>query len=187
MEHYHAAIHHQRAYGSQFVTTPDFFTSRWKNWPLSRGYFGSQGPISTSVKTFSGMFLSRMAGSHVERSALLELAVLKFAESINHSSLNQLVRDLNMFQFFYHHSLLSAEFRSHHESLLLKSLFTYILLLTSYRRLRWFVNSIIFKQLKIKISFSAHLSSYYSSKQRIIFYTHFTKLAQEKEFRRYPD
>ena len=140
------------------------------------------------------MFLSRMAGSHVERSALLELAVLKFAESINHSSLNQLVRDLNMFQFFYHHSLLSAEFRSHHESLLLKSLFTYILLLTwlgtsigksgSYRRLRWFV---IFKQLKIKISFSAHLSSYYSSKQRIIFYTHFTKLAEEKEFRRYPN
>ena len=143
------------------------------------------------------MFLSRMAGSHVERSALLELAVLKFAESINHSSLNQLVRDFNMFQFFYHHSLLSAEFRSNHESRLLKSVFKYILLLTwhgtsigksgPYRRLRWFVISIIFKQLKIKISFSAHLSSYYSSKQRIIFYTHLTKLAQEKQFCRYPN
>ena len=133
------------------------------------------------------MFLSRMARSHVERSTLLELAVLKFAESISHSSLNQLVRDFNMFQFFYHHSLLSAEFRSNHESRLLKSLFKYILLLTWHRRLRWFVISIIFKQLKIKISFSAHLCSYYSSKQRIIFYTHLTKLAQEKQFCRYPN
>ena len=141
-----------------------------------------------SSKRFQG------CSSHAWQDHGKNLQSLNFSESISHSSLNQLVRDFNMFQFFYHHSLLSAEFRSNHESRLLKSLFKYILLLTwhgtsigLYRRLRWFVISLIFKQLKIKISFGEHLCSYYSSKQRIIFYMHLTKLAQEKKFCRYPN
>ena len=40
-----AMINHRSAspYGSNFVTTLDLFVSHWKNWPLSRGYFGSWG------------------------------------------------------------------------------------------------------------------------------------------------
>ena len=30
-------------YGSKILTILDFFTSRWTNWPLSSGYFGSWG------------------------------------------------------------------------------------------------------------------------------------------------
>ena len=40
-----AAMNHQRAVpcGLNFMTILDFFISRRKHWPLSRGYFGSWG------------------------------------------------------------------------------------------------------------------------------------------------
>ena len=33
-------------YGSNILTILDFFTSRWTNWPLSSGYFGSWGHVA---------------------------------------------------------------------------------------------------------------------------------------------
>ena len=40
-----AMINHRCAspYGPNFVTILNLFVSHWKNWPLSRGYFGSWG------------------------------------------------------------------------------------------------------------------------------------------------
>ena len=36
-------------YKSNFVTILDVFVSRWKNWPLSRGYFGSWGRALVAI------------------------------------------------------------------------------------------------------------------------------------------
>ena len=36
-------------YGSNFLTIPDLFVSRWKNWPLWRGFFGSWGRSAVDV------------------------------------------------------------------------------------------------------------------------------------------
>ena len=36
-------------YGSNLETIPDFFISRRKNWPFSRGYFGSWGHALVAV------------------------------------------------------------------------------------------------------------------------------------------
>ena len=38
-----AGINHQRAIRIEFRDHSWLFGSRWKNWPLSRGYFGSRG------------------------------------------------------------------------------------------------------------------------------------------------
>ena len=38
-----------KKYKSNFVTILDVFVSRWKNWPLSRGYFGSWGRALVAI------------------------------------------------------------------------------------------------------------------------------------------
>ena len=111
--------------------------------------------ILISVEAFFVTFLSRMTSPH-KLSALLywSLQSSNWSNQLVTCHLTQLVRDFNMFQFCYYHSLSSAEFYVWRFWMSL-SFFKYVWLLTWHGTSigkRWFVISIIFKQLKIKIS-----------------------------------
>lgn len=92
--------------GSKFLTIPDFFVTRWKNWPLLRGYFGSWGRTVVAVAVVERFRQGSMYGlsaSRTKKVAIIEswplvqvwlyLFVPKVLWSLNVSGTQPLLND----------------------------------------------------------------------------------------------